>query len=55
MVKVRVSPGARVPSEQGIPAGQSPVLLTKVVPEGSAALTSTATASDGPLFVTVTL
>jgi hypothetical protein len=54
-VIVRVSPGARVPSAQGNAVVQSPLVEANVSPLGVAFATLTASASDGPLLVMVSV
>ena len=49
------APGAIVPSAQGYAVVHAPVLLTKVKPDGVTSATLTPVASEGPLFVMVTV
>ena len=50
---VRVAPGGSVPRLHGKAVVQSPAFATNVRPAGVASLTTTPTASDGPVLVTV--
>ena len=50
---VRVAPVGTTPSVQGKAVVQSPVVDTNTRPVGVASLTTTPTASDGPVLATV--
>ena len=52
-VIVRVAPAATTPSAHGKAVGHAPVFDTHVNPGGVGSLTTTPTASDGPVLVTV--